>query len=76
MGAKQGHAVAKNPRAVAKNSELVNSLYTPLGLPVFGEQKRLSTYWSARAAQTEKGTPFEVPLVPVNVSFADPLNTP
>ena len=27
----------------------VNSLYTPLGLPVIGEQKRLSTYWSARA---------------------------
>jgi len=27
---------------------LLNSLYTPLGLPVFGEQKRLSTYWSAR----------------------------
>ncbi|MBO6234265.1 MAG: hypothetical protein J6N43_02445, partial [Prevotella sp.] len=26
----------------------VNGLYTPLGLPVSGEQKRLSTYWSAR----------------------------
>jgi len=28
----------------------VNGLLTPLGLPVFGEQKRLSTYWSARAS--------------------------
>ena len=27
-----------------KDSELVNGLYTPLGLPVSGEQKRLSTY--------------------------------
>ena len=26
----------------------VNGLYPPLGLPVSGEQKRLSTYWSAR----------------------------
>ena len=35
-------------RKIKKDSELVNGLYTPLGLPVSGEQKRLSTYWSAR----------------------------
>ena len=29
----------------------VNSLYTPLGLPVIGEQKRLSTNWSARKGE-------------------------
>ena len=31
-------------REVKKDSVLVNGLYTPLGLPVSGEQKRLSTY--------------------------------
>ena len=31
-------------RESKKDSELVNGLYTPLGLPVSGEQKRLSTY--------------------------------
>ena len=34
----------------------VNSLYTPLGLPVIGEQKRLSTYWSARTITSARRT--------------------
>ena len=40
----------------------VNGLLTPLGLPVFGEQKRLSTYGAQERRSLRLLTPKEPPL--------------